>query len=104
MRRKIAILLTLMAMVSSYPVVADAATAASGVVDGIVAGSSAHGGNGRIVLTAGYQDATFSIYSITGQLIKTVKLGAEQRTSVDVPKGFYVVKCAGQWSRKVVVK
>lgn len=66
--------------------------------------ANAYGGNGHIVLSAGGQEVTFSIYSITGQLIKSVKVNADQRVSVEMPKGFYVVKCAGQWSRKVVVK
>jgi len=66
--------------------------------------SSAIGGAGYITLTAGTTDATFNIYTITGQLFKVVRVSAEQRTTVDVPKGFYIVKCGNQWSRKVVVK
>ena len=65
---------------------------------------TAQGAEGRIVFTAGNNDATFHVYSITGQLIKVVRVGAEQRTSVDFPKGFYIVKCSNQWSRKVVVR
>lgn len=67
-------------------------------------GPAAQGGEGRIVFTAGNTDATFNVYSITGQLVKVVRVGAEQRTSVDFPKGFYIVKCSNQWSRKVVVR
>ncbi len=62
------------------------------------------GGKGTIAMVAGESDATFSIYSITGQLIKTVRVSAGTRVTIDMPKGFYIVKCAGRWSRKVVVK
>lgn len=64
----------------------------------------AQGGEGRIVFIAGNSDAVFHVYSITGQLVKVVRLGADQRTSVDFPKGFYIIKCSNQWSRKVVVR
>lgn len=67
-------------------------------------GPSAQGAEGRIIFTAGNSDAVFNVYSITGQLIKVVRVSAEQRASVDVPKGFYIVKCSNQWSRKVVVR
>ena len=65
---------------------------------------TAQGAEGRIVFTAGNSEATFHVYSITGQLIKVVRVAADQRTSVDFPKGFYIVKCSNQWSRKVVVR
>ena len=67
-------------------------------------GPLAQGAEGRIVFTAGNSDAVFNVYSITGQLIKVVRVGADQRASVDFPKGFYIVKCNSQWSRKVVVR
>jgi len=62
------------------------------------------GGKGCIAMVAGDNDATFSIYSITGQLIKTVRVSAGTKVTIDFPKGFYIVKCSGKWSRKVVVK
>ena len=67
-------------------------------------GPAAQGAEGRIVFIAGSSDATFNVYSITGQLVKVVRVSAEQRVSVDFPKGFYIVKCSNQWSRKVVVR
>jgi hypothetical protein len=67
-------------------------------------GPVAQGAEGRIVLIAGNSDATFNVYSITGQLVKVVRVSAEMRTAVDFPKGFYIVKCGNQWSRKVVVR
>ena len=66
--------------------------------------ANATGGTGRITLSAGSSDAVFQIYSITGQLIKTVRVNADSHSTVEMPKGFYVVKCNGQWSRKVIVK
>ena len=59
---------------------------------------------GHIVLTAGSAEAVFNIYSITGQLLKTVKVPADGHVTVDLPKGFYIVRYKNQWSRKVVVK
>lgn len=62
------------------------------------------GGKGTIAMAAGESDATFNVYSITGQLIKSVKVSAGTKVTMDFPKGFYIVKCVGKWSRKVVVK
>ena len=73
-------------------------------VETVVTGPVAQGAEGHIVFTAGSSDAVFNIYSITGQLVKVVRVSAEQRTSVDFPKGFYIVRCGNQWSRKVVVR
>ena len=73
-------------------------------VETAVTGPVAQGAEGRIVFTAGSNDAVFNVYSITGQLVKVVKVSAERRTSVDFPKGFYIVRCGNQWSRKVVVR
>ena len=73
-------------------------------VETVATGPAAQGAEGRIVFTAGNSDATFSVYSITGQLVKVVRVGADQRVSIDFPKGFYIVKCSNQWSRKVVVR
>lgn len=73
-------------------------------IENAATGPVAQGAEGRIVFTAGNSDAVFNVYSITGQLIKVVRVAADQRTSVDFPKGFYIVKCSSQWSRKVVVR
>ena len=73
-------------------------------VETVATGPTAQGAEGRIVFTAGSSDATFNIYSITGQLVKVVRVSADQRVTVDFPKGFYIVKCSNQWSRKVVVR
>ena len=73
-------------------------------IESTATGPSAQGAEGRIVFIAGSSDATFNVYSITGQLVKVVRVSADQRASVDFPKGFYIVKCSNQWSRKVVVR
>ena len=73
-------------------------------IENVVTGPAAQGAEGRIVFTAGSSDATFNVYSITGQLVKVVRVSADQRVTVDFPKGFYIVKCSNQWSRKVVVR
>lgn len=73
-------------------------------VETVATGPTAQGAEGRIVFTAGSSDATFNVYSITGQLVKVVRVSADQRVTVDFPKGFYIVKCSNQWSRKVVVR
>lgn len=73
-------------------------------IENVQTGPTAQGAEGRIVFTAGNSDATFNVYSITGQLVKVVRVSADQRITVDFPKGFYIVKCSNQWSRKVVVR
>ncbi len=73
-------------------------------IESAATGPTVQGAEGRIVFTAGNNDAVFNVYSITGQLVKVVKVGADLRTSVDFPKGFYIVRCGNQWSRKVVVR
>ena len=45
----------------------------------------------------------FEIYSITGQLIKTVNVPASTHVKIELPKGFYIVKCE-IWTRRVMVK
>lgn len=74
------------------------------VADGVANVASVKGGVGVIYFTAGGTDATFSVYAITGQLVKSVKVNADSHATIDMPKGFYIVRYNGQWSRKVVVK
>lgn len=73
-------------------------------IENAAATPTVKGGVGRIYLSAGNVEATFSIYSITGQLLKVVKLTEDSHLSVELPKGFYVVRCSGFCSLKVVVK
>lgn len=43
----------------------------------------------------------FYIYSITGQMVKSITLS--ETTVVDLPQGCYIVKCES-WSKKIVVR
>lgn len=45
----------------------------------------------------------FEIFSITGQLIKSVNVPASTRVRIELPKGFYIVKCES-WTRRIMVK
>lgn len=47
--------------------------------------------------------ARFMIYSITGQMVKSVDVAPGTTVTVDLPAGYYVVKTA-KWSKRVVVK
>lgn len=102
MKKVLAILIALCA-VTAVPVAVGAAQPSSRIEN---AGSEpqAQGGKGTVTLIAGDEDATFRLYSVTGQLLRTVKVSAQGRVTIDMPKGFYLVKCAGHWSHKVVVK
>lgn len=62
------------------------------------------GDQGQLLLTGGSSETHFSVYSITGQLLKVVRVPAATRVAVDLPRGFYIVKCDNLWSRKVVVR
>lgn len=71
--------------------------------DTVVSSTSVYSGNGMIVLNNNSEEAvTFNIYSITGQMIKSVTIQGGN-SNVDLPKGFYIVKC-NQWSKRVIVK
>lgn len=73
-------------------------------IENVSAAPTATGEQGRIVMVAASVDAVFSVYSITGQLMKVVRVPAGNTTALELPRGFYVVKCNNQWSRKVVVR
>lgn len=73
-------------------------------VENVAGVPSVKGGDGRIYFYAGSSDAVFSVYSITGQLVRTVKVNADAHATIDISKGFYIVRYYNLWSRKVVVK
>lgn len=102
MKKILVILMMCMPMLGvTVQVVADATHQR---IEAVAPQPDAQGGVGHITFVAGSNDAVFNIYSITGQLIKVVRVAADQRATIDIPKGFYIVKCSNQWSRKVVVK
>ncbi|PWL58716.1 MAG: hypothetical protein DBY35_12240 [Bacteroidales bacterium] len=43
----------------------------------------------------------FYIYSITGQMVKSMDV--VESVTVDLPQGYYIVKCK-DWSKKIVVR
>lgn len=45
----------------------------------------------------------FHIFSITGQLVKSVDVEPGVMQTVNLPKGCYIIKCS-YWSKKVLVK
>lgn len=68
--------------------------------------SSVRTGSGRLelsVASAAEAPVRFYVYSITGQMLKSVDVAPGQSVCVDVPQGYYIVKCA-DWSKQVVVR
>lgn len=61
-----------------------------------------NGGVGSIAISNPVAEMTFTIYSITGQVVKTIVMPVGNAI-VELPKGFYIIKC-NLWSRKIVVK
>lgn len=56
-----------------------------------------------IILTAPTdRSVKFYIYSITGQIIRTVFVSSGE-TFVELPKGYYIVKCEN-WSKQAIVR
>lgn len=45
----------------------------------------------------------FGVYSITGQLIKSIKVLPHTSTTITLPKGYYIVRCE-KWAKQVVVR
>lgn len=43
----------------------------------------------------------FYVYSITGQMVKSIDVN--ESVTVDLPQGYYIVKCK-DWSKKIVVR
>ena len=60
--------------------------------------------NGQWVTIKGAQDLTLEVVSLTGRLVKTVKIESPaQRIELNVPKGCYILKI-GKVVRKVAVR
>lgn len=58
---------------------------------------------GAVEITApGHTTMTFQIFSITGQLVRTVNL-TDETLRVELPRGCYIIKC-GRWSKKIMVR
>ena len=60
--------------------------------------------NGQWVTISGAQGLTLEVVSLTGRLVKTVKIESpSQRIELNVPKGCYILKI-GKVVRKVAVR
>lgn len=45
----------------------------------------------------------FGIYTITGHLIRSVKVTPQTSITINLPQGFYIVKCE-KWVKQIVIK
>lgn len=61
------------------------------------------GSDGIVLAVIGEKSEKFHIYSITGQLVKAIEVGAGGSERVELPRGCYIVKCS-RWSKKVMVR
>lgn len=67
-----------------------------------VASPSVYEGVGSVSIVNPGNEITFTIYSITGQVVKSFVMPTGN-ASIELPKGFYIIKC-NLWSRKIVIK
>ena len=96
----------LIVMIGCFAPLSYAATAPQKIgltIEGEVGVPKAIGHEGSIRLINFEGETTFMIYSITGQLMRNVKITGNNETNVDLPQGYYVVKCHA-WSHKIVVR
>lgn len=49
------------------------------------------------------ESTVFMVYSITGQLVKKVEVEASAQSTITLPGGCYVVRCAA-WAKKIAVR
>lgn len=101
MRKKLGILF-LLAISAIFPLAT--ANAASGMQSAIVQQEAPRitVSQGTLTITASPDcQLTFEIYSITGQLIKRLKL-TDGSASIDLHSGCYIIRCE-KWSKKIVI-
>lgn len=77
-------------------------TVASQRMDTDIASVSASS-TGITLSVKGEKAERFYVFSITGQLVKTIDVDAAGVRTVELPRGCYIVKCS-HWSKKVMVK
>lgn len=86
----------------SYPAVAQSDNVDDNAIESIVIVPSMKPVSGGIEISANdTKSHHFYIYSITGQMIKSVDIQDSQ--VIDLPQGCYIVKCS-EWSKKIVVR
>lgn len=56
----------------------------------------------ELIVEADSGEFNFRIYSITGQVVKTLKL-SEGSELIELPQGCYIVKCEA-WSKKIIIR
>jgi hypothetical protein len=101
MKRKIRILaLALVGVIASTA--ASWAVAAERIEQAPTAPAVRIAANSNGVQLTAHEATRFDIYSITGQLIRSVEVKSETLT-VELPTGCYIVRCP-QGSQKVVVR
>lgn len=59
--------------------------------------------NGVVFSVSDDKTYQFGVYSITGQLIKSIKVLPHTSTTITLPKGYYIVRCE-KWAKQVVVR
>lgn len=103
--KRVSVILLLVALLGLSPLLASQQGVVSGArVEMASSEPAVQGGAGQITFTAGDSEVLFNVFSITGQLVRSVRVSAHSRLTVEMPKGFYIVRCGSRWSRKVVVK
>lgn len=60
-------------------------------------------GEGAITIFNTDEANNYYVYSITGQLIKTVRIAPDSNLTIELPQGYYIIRCQ-QWVRKILVK
>lgn len=58
---------------------------------------------GSVIELSSDTTTKFEIFSITGQLIRSVNVQPATTVKVELTKGFYILKC-DSWTRRVMIK
>ena len=76
---------------------------AKATIDNVAQESYVTSIEGGITIYNASEITNYYIYSITGQLIKTVKISPDSSITIDLPQGYYIVRCQ-EWAHKILVK
>lgn len=55
------------------------------------------------LVVPGVRPVRFEIFSITGQSVKSIRVNAGSSVRIELPEGFYIVKC-DSWTKRVMIK
>ena len=60
---------------------------------------------GRVIEFTGDSSSTvkFEVFSITGQLVRTLMVGKDQTVRIELQRGCYIIKCSS-WTKRVMLK